>query len=87
MTQNLITKDRDSMAGLVKCIWLRALQAARVRGEVVVDDPLVGVFALHNEFDLLLKEDGSAWRPVGLDYGQRVAKHPPQFVVLEQRVF
>jgi len=41
-------------------------------GEVVVEDPLVGVFALHNEFDLLLKEEGSEWRPVGIDELRRV---------------
>jgi hypothetical protein len=29
---------------------------------MVVEDELLGVFALHDEFDLLLKEESSEWR-------------------------
>lgn len=55
---------------LAKYIWLRGSIA--IQCEVVIEDPLVGVFTLHNEFDLLLKEEGSEWRSVGLDELRRV---------------
>jgi hypothetical protein len=51
---------------LAKHVWLRAARGAD-EGEVVVEDSLVGVFALHNHFDLLLKEGDSEWRPIELD--------------------
>lgn len=56
---------------LAKHVWLRAASDSG-DGEVVVEDPLVGVFALHNQFDLLLKEEDSEWRPVELDELRRV---------------
>jgi hypothetical protein len=56
---------------LAKHIWLRAPGGAG-HGEVVIEDPLVGVFALDSEFDLLLKEEDSEWRPIGLDELRRV---------------
>jgi hypothetical protein len=56
---------------LARHIWLRAPGGAG-HAEVVIEDPLVGVFALDNEFDLLLKEQDSQWRSVGLDELRRV---------------
>jgi hypothetical protein len=56
---------------LAKHVWFRVLSGLG-RGEVVVEDPLVGVFSLHSEFDLLLKEEGAEWRSVGIDELRRV---------------
>jgi hypothetical protein len=56
---------------LARHVWLRAANDLD-HGEVVVEDSLLGVFSLHNEFDLLLKEEDSEWRPVGLDELRRV---------------
>lgn len=57
---------------LAKSVWLRVRLRDAGHSEVVVEDTSVGAFALHNAFDLLLKEQGSEWRSVGLDELRRV---------------
>jgi hypothetical protein len=52
---------------LAKSVRLRFHPGAPRDFDVVVEDPRLGVFALHSEFDLLVKEEGSEWRPVTLD--------------------
>ena len=48
-------------------VRLRSQHGAPGQLEVVVDDPWLGVFALHRQFDLLVKEEGAEWRTVTLD--------------------
>ena len=50
-----------------KSVRLRSQHGAPGQLEVVVDDPWLGVFALHRRFDLLVKEEGAEWRAVTLD--------------------
>ena len=35
--------------------------------QLVVTDPILGVFALHSEFELVMRDEGSSWRPVTLE--------------------
>jgi hypothetical protein len=48
-------------------VRLRSQHGAPGQLEVVVDDPWLGVFALHRQFDLLVREEGAEWRTVTLD--------------------
>jgi hypothetical protein len=50
-----------------KSVRLRSHLSAPGDFDVVVEDPWLGVFALHRQFDLLAKEEGSEWRAVTLD--------------------
>jgi hypothetical protein len=52
---------------LAKSVRLRSHPFAPGDFEVVVEDPWLGSFAVHHNFDLLLKEKHSEWRPVTLD--------------------
>ena len=52
---------------LAKSVRLRSHPGAPSDFEVVVEDPWLGSFAVHHNFDLLLKEKDSEWRPVTLD--------------------
>jgi hypothetical protein len=52
---------------LAKSVRLRSRPGARGDREVVVEDPWLGVFALHRQFDLLVKQKDSEWRAVTLD--------------------
>ena len=45
-----------------KSVRLRSHLSAPGDFDVVVEDPWLGVFALHRQFDLLAKEEGSEWR-------------------------
>jgi len=55
-----------------KSVRLRSQHGAPGQLEVVVDDPWLGVFALHRQFDLLVKEECSEWRTVTLDELRRI---------------
>ena len=59
----LQVKINDTLA---KSVRLRSQHGAPGHLEVVVEDPWLGVFALHRQFDLLAKEEGSEWRAVTL---------------------
>ena len=52
---------------LAKSVRLRSHQGAPGDFEVVVEDPWLGASQLHHNFDLLVKEKHSEWRPVTLD--------------------
>ena len=52
---------------LAKSVRLRSHPGAPGDFEVVVEDSWLGSFAVHHNFDLLLKEKDSEWRPVTLD--------------------
>lgn len=60
----LQVKINDTLA---KSVRLRSQHGAPGHLEVVVEDPWLGVFALHRQFDLLMQEEGSDWCPVTLD--------------------
>jgi len=52
---------------LAKSVRLRFCPGVAGHLDVVVEDRWLGAFTLHRGFDLLLKEECSDWRPVGLD--------------------
>jgi len=35
--------------------------------QLVLSDPILGAFALHAEFELVMRDEGSCWRPVTLE--------------------
>jgi hypothetical protein len=60
----LQVKINDTLA---QSVHLRSHPGLPGHLEVVVEDPQLGAFALHNDFDLSVKDKDSDWRPVSLD--------------------
>jgi len=52
---------------LAKSLRLRSHPGTTGNFDVVVEDPWLGAFTLHSQFDLLVKQEGSDWRPLKLD--------------------
>jgi hypothetical protein len=61
---SLQLKINDTLARSVR---LRSHPGAPGDVDVVVEDPWLGAFALSNQFDLHVREEGSDWRPVALE--------------------
>lgn len=51
--------------------------------DVIVEDPFIGTFALHDQFDLLLRESGSEWRPASLDELRKILAKAAGFLEVE----
>ncbi|MGO9088781.1 MAG: hypothetical protein ACLQBK_26550 [Candidatus Sulfotelmatobacter sp.] len=60
----LQVKINDTLA---QSVHLRSHPGLAGRFDVVVEDAWLGAFALHNDFDLSVKEKDADWRPVSLD--------------------
>lgn len=48
--------------------------------QLVVTDPILGAFALHSEFELVMRNEGSSWRPVTLEQLTKALTESSEFV-------
>ncbi len=48
--------------------------------QLAVTDPILGAFALHSEFELVMRDEGSSWRPVTLEQLTKALTESCEFV-------